>query len=509
MALSLDTSVSTTLPARLQNSCLVIGIGDKGQLQANGPALDKSALELIKKVFKRGDINGRVGETLLLQEVPGSSTDRVLLVGTGKTADISEKDYRRIVQATVTAVHATGAQSVATTLTGLNVIGPAEKALGVTWKTRVLVIDLAAKTYRFTLHKRKSTGDTAKSGVSLKKLHLLVQTAAEVRLGKIGASQALGIDSGSAFARDLGNLAPNICTPSYLASAAKRLQKEYKNLKVTVLDEAQMKKLGMGAMLSVSRGSRQPAKLICMDYRGTAAKTKPVVLVGKGITFDTGGISIKSSDSMDEMKYDMCGAASVMGAMQACLDLQLKCNLVCVVAAAENMPDGDASRPGDVVTTMSGQTVEILNTDAEGRLVLCDALTWVEKFKPAAVIDVATLTGACIVALGNVCSAVMGNNQQLTDQLLEAGQTSGDKTWQLPLWDDYQQQLDSNFADMANIGGRPAGSITAGCFLSRFAKKYPWAHLDIAGIAWHSGKNKGATGRPVPMLMQYLIDNHI
>ncbi len=506
MTIRLTTSVSNKLPARFQNSCLIVGINDKGKLQDNCPSFDQSGLDQVKNVFKRGDIKGQVGNTLLLQDVSGSSTDRVLLVGTGKAGAMSEKNYRRIVKATADAIHSTGAQSASSTLTDLDVVDTSDNALDATWKCRVFVLDVAAKTYRFTGHKRSSDDSAAPT---LKTLHLLVQDTADVRLGKLGAQQAMGIDSGSAFARDLGNLAPNICTPTYLAAEARRLQKGHKNLKVTVLDEAQMKKLGMGALLSVSRGSRQPAKLICMEYRGAAAKIKPVVLVGKGVTFDTGGISIKSSDSMDEMKYDMCGAASVMGAMQACVDLQLKCNLVCVVAAAENMPDGDASRPGDVVTTMSGQTVEILNTDAEGRLVLCDALTWVEKFKPAAVIDVATLTGACIIALGNVCSAVLANDQKLASQLLEAGQSSGDKTWQLPLWDDYQTQLDSNFADMANIGGRPAGSITAACFLSRFAEKYPWAHLDIAGIAWHSGKNKGATGRPVPLLLQYLIDNHV
>jgi len=276
-------------------------------------------------------------------------------------------------------------------------------------------------------------------------------------------------------------------------------------MKVSVLDESRMEKLGMGAFLSVSRGSRQPARLIAMDYQGGKKNQKPIVLVGKGVTFDTGGISIKSSAGMDEMKYDMCGAATVFGVMKACQALKLNINVVGVVAAAENMPDGDASRPGDVVNTLSGQSVEILNTDAEGRLVLCDTLTWVEKYKPKAVVDMATLTGACVVALGHVCSAVLGNDEELIDELYAAGQASADTTWPLPLWDDYQKQLDSNFADMANIGGAPAGTITAACFLSRFTENYPWAHLDIAGIAWNKGAEKGATGRPVPLLMHWLM----
>jgi leucyl aminopeptidase len=308
-----------------------------------------------------------------------------------------------------------------------------------------------------------------------------------------------------ALAKDLSNLPGNICTPSYLADEAKKLAREYKKFTANVLDEKAMENLGMGSLLSVSRGSRQPAKLITMHYKGGKANEKPVVLVGKGLTFDAGGISIKPSARMDEMKYDMCGSASVFGALKACAELQLPINVVGVIPSSENLPDGDANKPGDIVTSMAGLTIEILNTDAEGRLILCDALTYSERFNPAVVIDIATLTGACITALGHYTSGLMANNEKLADALLEAGQEINDRAWQLPLFDEYHKQLQSNFADLANIGGPPAGTITAACFLSRFTEKYHWAHLDIAGTAWMSGKDKGATGRPVPLLVNYLL----
>jgi leucyl aminopeptidase len=306
--------------------------------------------------------------------------------------------------------------------------------------------------------------------------------------------------------KNLSNLPGNICTPTYLADQARKLGHKSSKLKVQILDEKQMEKLGMGALLSVSRGSRQPAKLIIMEYRGAKENSKPVVLVGKGLTFDAGGISIKPAAAMDEMKYDMCGGASVFGALQACLELDLPLNVVGVVPSSENLPDGDANKPGDIVTSMSGQTIEVLNTDAEGRLILCDALTYSERFEPDTVIDIATLTGACIVALGDQAAGLMANDQKLAQEVLDAGEHTRDRAWQLPLWEDYQEQLDSNFADMANIGnGKGAGTITAACFLSRYTKKFKWAHLDIAGVAWLSGKTKGATGRPVPLLTQFLL----
>ncbi|MCX7193628.1 MAG: leucyl aminopeptidase [Proteobacteria bacterium] len=313
------------------------------------------------------------------------------------------------------------------------------------------------------------------------------------------------IAHGMKLTKDLGNLPGNICTPTYLAEQAEKLAQAHK-LKVTVLEEKDMEKLGMHSLLSVTHGSRQPAKLITLEYRGGDKKQKPVVLVGKGLTFDSGGISLKPGAEMDEMKYDMCGAASVLGTMQAIAEMSLKLNVVAVIPSSENMPDGAASRPGDIVKSMAGLTIEILNTDAEGRLILCDALTYAARFEPDTVVDIATLTGACVIALGGVASGLFSNQDQLARDLAEAGEYSNDKAWHMPLWDEYQQQLDSNFADMQNIGGRAAGSITAACFLSRFTKDYRWAHLDIAGTAWKSGKEKGATGRPVPLLTQYLIN---
>ena len=319
-------------------------------------------------------------------------------------------------------------------------------------------------------------------------------------------SDGVAIAAGVELARGLGNLPGNICTPTYLAEQARELGKSSKQLKVSVMEVAGMKKHGMGALLSVASGSDEPAKLITLQYSGGQPGDKPVVLVGKGVTFDSGGISIKPPAAMDEMKFDMCGAASVLGTIKACIAMGLPINVVGVIPATENLLGGRASKPGDIVTSMSGQTIEVLNTDAEGRLILCDALTYSERFKPDVVVDIATLTGACVVALGSHAAGLLSNNDALADDLLAAGESAGDRAWHLPLWEDYQQQLDSNFADMANIGGREAGTITAACFLSRFTEKQRWAHLDIAGVAWKSGKEKGATGRPVPLLTQFLID---
>ena len=305
------------------------------------------------------------------------------------------------------------------------------------------------------------------------------------------------------LAKDLGNLPGNVCTPTYLADQARALAKEH-SLSVQVLERQDMEKLGMGSFLSVAKGSDEPPKFIILQHKGGSKKDKPVVLVGKGITFDSGGISLKPGADMDEMKYDMSGAASVLGALKAAAMLSLPLNVVGLIPTCENLPSGRANKPGDIVTSMSGQTIEILNTDAEGRLILCDALTYAERYEPAAVVDIATLTGACVIALGHVATGVMANNDALARELIHAGETAYDRCWQLPLWDDYQEQLKSNFADMANIGGRPAGTITAACFLSRFTKKYDWAHLDIAGTAWKSGKDKGSTGRPVPLLVHFL-----
>jgi leucyl aminopeptidase len=342
------------------------------------------------------------------------------------------------------------------------------------------------------------------SSPALRRLALYVDRAA-LKRAAAGLEQGLAVAHGMSLAKDLGNLPPNVCTPAYLAAQARELAQHYR-MKITVLERADMQRLGMHTLLSVAQGSAQPPKFIVLEHRGGPKTMKPVVLVGKGITFDTGGISIKPAAEMDEMKFDMCGAASVLGTLKAVGEMKLPINVVGVVPTTENMPGGRATRPGDIVKSLSGQTVEILNTDAEGRLILCDALTYVERFEPAAVIDIATLTGACVIALGHVASGLFANDDALAREVASAGEVSYDRVWHMPLWADYQEQLKSNFADFANIGGRPAGAVTAACFLARFAGKFKWAHLDIAGTAWKSGKEKGATGRPVPLLTEFLVN---
>ena len=491
----IDIKVTQKIPARGSNAVLVLSVQD-GEYSPSFTLAD-DATKAINQVTKRGNLPNTEHKTLTLYDVPGIAVSRILLQRSGKPS--------RIRPAASVVAHASAIADAIRHSPCENVVlavdeGFCPAALTLENYAKIFTTALASKQYTFNLHKQiKPITESA-----LKTITFIVNKDHSSAV-KRGANAGAAIAHGMNLTKDLGNLAPNICTPEYLAKQARTLGKGDPNMKISVLDEKQMEKLGMDAFLSVSRGSRQPGRLIAMDYRGGKKNQKPIVLVGKGVTFDTGGISIKPSAGMDEMKYDMCGAATVFGVMQACQTLNLKLNVVGVVAAAENMPDGDASRPGDVVTTMSGQSVEILNTDAEGRLVLCDTLTWVEKYKPKAVVDMATLTGACIVALGHVCSAVLGNDDELIDELYDAGQQSADTTWRLPLWDDYQKQLDSNFADMANIGGSAAGTITAACFLSRFTENYPWAHLDIAGIAWDSGPQKGATGRPVSMLMHWLL----
>jgi leucyl aminopeptidase len=371
----------------------------------------------------------------------------------------------------------------------------------INWKTQRIVESFEAGLYSFT----KMKGKPPKNVSPIESVDLLIDDKSEFKtvLSAIAAGSALtaGINS----AKTLGNLPGNICTPTYLADQAKQLARDYSSITTKIIEEKEIERLGMGAFMSVTRGSVQPGKLIVITHKGGKAKEAPHVLVGKGITFDTGGISLKPGAGMHEMIWDMCGAASVFGTMLAIAEQGLAMNVVGVIAAAENMPSGDASRPGDIVKTMSGQTVEILNTDAEGRLVLCDALTYIDQFNPKTVIDVATLTGACIVALGSHASAMYANDDGVAADLTKAGEDSLDRVWRMPLWEDYQVQINSAFADMTNIGGREAGSITAACFLARFTRKYRWAHLDVAGSAFKgSGPSKGSTGRPVSLLFEYL-----
>ncbi|WP_152225392.1 leucyl aminopeptidase [Pseudomonas sp. SCB32] len=488
--------VKSVRPETLKTATLVIAVGEGRKLGATAKAVDDVTGGAIGTLLKRGDLAGKVGQTLLLQDLPNIKAERVLLVGAGKERDLSDRAYRKLVSSVLSSLKNLGGADAVLALGDLAVKG--RNAHG---KARLQVETLADGTYVFDRFKSQKA-----EAPKLKKITLLVDKADTAAVEQ-GAKEAQAIANGMALTRDLGNLPPNLCHPTFLGEQAKAMAKEHKGLKVEVLDEKKLRELGMGSFLAVAQGSDQPPRLIVLQYNGGKKDEAPHVLVGKGITFDTGGISLKPGLGMDEMKFDMCGAASVFGTFRAVLELQLPINLVGVMACAENMPSGGATRPGDIVTTMSGQTVEILNTDAEGRLVLCDALTYVERFKPQSVVDIATLTGACIVALGSNTSGLMGNNDALIKQLLKAGEVADDRAWQLPLFDEYQEQLDSPFADIANIGGPKAGTITAGCFLSRFAKKFHWAHLDIAGTAWISGgKDKGATGRPVPLLTQYLLD---
>ena len=480
----------------LRTGCLVVGVFESKRLSEAAQRLDEASGGTISRIIRRGDIEGKTGQTLMLYDLPNVRSERVLLTGCGKQRKFDDNAYRKVIETSAASVQNSGATDACCCLIELPV-----GTRNTRWKIRQAVIGIESKLYTFDQTK------SAKEPPShpLKKMILVAPHSDDGKKNQQAMYEGSAIATGMSLARDLANLPGNICTPSYLAERARAIKKGKRALKLTVIDEQEMEKLGMGALLSVSRGSEQPAKLIILEYRGTDSKTKPIVLVGKGITFDTGGISIKPSEAMDEMKYDMAGAASVLGTIKACAEMELSINAVGIVAGAENMPGGRASKPGDIVTTMSGKTVEILNTDAEGRLVLCDALTYAQKFEPAFIIDIATLTGAVIIALGNHPSGLMGNDQKLIQDLIEAGVESGDRVWQLPLWNEYQEQLDSHFADIANIGGRPAGSITAACFLSRFTEGYRWAHLDIAGTAWRTGKEKGATGRPIPLLVDYLM----
>ena len=481
---------------KARSACQIITVTQPRKLSASGQRVDKANGGMLSAILKSGDMDGTVAQTLLLPSTGINGVQRLLLVGCGKESEMNERNFDRVVNAIASTLESSGARDAELYAAEIPL-----KGRDLTWKIRQSALLLNNSEYRFD--GLKSDKPAARKGLRKVAINVLKKDAERARQA---IAEATAISAGMSLTRDLGNLPANICTPTYLAKQAQVLARSDKRLRVSILDEADMKRLKMGSLLSVSAGSRQPAKLITIEYRGAAAAEKPVVLVGKGVTFDTGGISLKPGQSMDEMKYDMCGAASVFGTLQAVTRMQLPINVVGIIPATENMPDGIATKPGDIVTSMSGQTIEILNTDAEGRLILCDALTYAAKFKPSCVIDIATLTGAVIVALGKVPSGVMGNNPALIKDLVKSGQQIEDKIWELPLWDEYQEQLNSNFADMANIGGRDAGTITAACFLSRFTGDYKWAHLDIAGTAWKSGDAKGATGRPVPLLTQFIIN---
>ncbi len=491
----MDFEIITTAPAEIETECLVIGVGADAEFTPSSEAIDAASNGYIRALIDAGDFSGKNGESQLLRNLPNVAAKRVMLLGLGKAGERSIGKQQTLITNAATAITKLGVSSAAFALDCAS-----SDDDDIYRDTRHTAQWCSAALYSYDATKSKKADP-------IKLEHVHIQVAEElVEIAEGALLDGVAIANGVSSARELGNLPGNICTPLYLADHARNLAAEFESISVEILDEEQMTELGMGALMAVGKGSAVPPRLLVLKYTGADESEKPHALVGKGITFDTGGISLKPGAEMDEMKFDMCGAASVLGTIEAVAEMALPINLVVLVAAAENMPSDRATKPGDVVTTLSGQTVEILNTDAEGRLVLCDALTYAERFEPQSVIDVATLTGACIIALGNQASGLMSNNQELADKILDAGQYAGDRAWQLPLWDEYQQQLDSNFADIANIGGRPAGTITAACFLSRFAKKFAWAHLDIAGVAWNSGKAKGATGRCVPLLCQYLLD---
>jgi leucyl aminopeptidase len=473
----------------------VVGVYADRKLSEAATTLDKTSKGYIRRVIDRGDMAGAIGSSLMLHDVPGIASTRVLLLGLGPKAEFAEKQFRRCITTAIEVLAQTGSVDAELHVTEL-AVGRRD----IEWRVMQTARAAREATYRFEQMKSAP----AKEAPALRRVVLAVAKSDEKRAAR-GLSQGLALAHGISLARDLGNLPGNVCTPAYLAEQARKLAKHYR-FKVQVLERADMEKLGMNTLLSVAAGSSQPPKLIVLEYRAGPKTQKPVVLVGKGVTFDTGGISLKPAPEMDEMKYDMSGAGSVLGTLKAVAEMKLPLNVIGIIPATENMPGGRATKPGDIVTSMSGLTVEILNTDAEGRLILCDALTYAERYDPAAVIDIATLTGACVIALGHVVSGLFANNDPLAREVLSAGEQSGDGAWHLPLHDEYQDQLRSNFADFANIGGRPAGAVTAACFLSRFTKKFKWAHLDVAGTAWKSGKDKGSTGRPVPLLTQFLVN---
>ncbi|MGI1669263.1 MAG: leucyl aminopeptidase [Neptuniibacter sp.] len=492
----MDFEIVSSDITSLETECLVLAVEADSTLSPAAKIADEASSGHISEILEGGDISGKNAQTLLLHKVPGLAAKRVLLVGFGKEDDRNNRNYRKVVKAIMGVAKSTGVSSLALAI-DIQPTDDEDKYRQV----RHLVEWAGNELYIYDETKSKKADP-----IKLEQISIHVSED-DTDLAETALMDGTAIVNGTSIARDLGNLPGNFCTPTYLAEQALELDDEFETLSTTIVDEEEMNELGMHCLLSVGNGSEEPSKLIVMEYKGGEEGDKPHVMVGKGITFDTGGISLKPGGGMDEMKYDMCGAASVFGAMTAICEMELPINVVGIVAAAENMPSGHATKPGDIVTTMSGQTVEILNTDAEGRLVLCDALTYAGKFEPASVVDIATLTGACIIALGHHATGILSNNDELAAELIEAGEQAADKGWQLPLWDEFQEQLDSNFADIANIGGRPGGTITAACFLSRFTKEYRWAHLDIAGVAWNSGgKEKGSTGRCVPMLTQYILN---
>jgi len=489
----MEFSIKTLSPETAKLGCVVLGIfgANAAEKELTAPArrVDQHTRGALRAAL--ADLSGKAGSTLLLRGLPHIAAERVLLVGLGARKEFGEAAYRDAVRAAAGALRELGAKDAALFLVDLKV-----RNRPLSWNLRQAVLGIREAFYRFDELKQKKSPPP-----SLERVTLPLPPAAQLSQA---LNEARATADGADLTRTLGNLPSNICTPSYLADQARKLARQFK-LQVEVLERKDMVKLGMGAFLAVTSASHEPPKLIVLRYNGAGKSKAPLALVGKGITFDTGGISLKPAGEMDEMKFDMSGAGSVLGTIRALAAMKAPVNVVGIIPTCENMPGGHAVKPGDVVTTLSGQTVEILNTDAEGRLILCDALTYAERYKPELVIDIATLTGACVIALGHIATGLFANDQKLADEVRAAADDAWDRVWQMPLWEDYQEQLRSNFADMANIGGRPGGSITAASFLARFTRKQRWAHLDIAGTAWRSGREKGSTGRPVPLLVRFAL----
>lgn len=491
--MTLEFDLNHDAPASFAADCIVVGAYADGRLTGAGRALDEAAGGRLAALVERGDVSGKTGKTALLHDIPGLRAPRVLVVGLGDAAKFGVPQYLKAIGDAARALKAGPVTHALVTLSTEAVAGR-----DAAWAIRQAVIASSHALYRYTATLGKAAAEKALAEKGLARVTIAGEDAAALAQGR-------AIAAGVAFARELGNLPPNICNPAYLAQQAQEFAARFDTTTCEVLEREQMAELGMGSLLAVARGSANAPRLIVLRYTG-AGDAKPYVLVGKGITFDTGGINLKVAGGIEEMKYDMCGAANVMGTFVSAVGMQLPINLVVVVPAVENMPDADAYRPSDVITSMAGKTIEVGNTDAEGRLILCDALTYAQRFEPAALVDVATLTGACMIALGKYASGLMSKHDDLAGELLAAGETVFDRAWRLPLWDEYQTLLESSFADVYNIGGRWGGAITAGCFLARFTEGQRWAHLDIAGVANDEGKRGMATGRPVGLLSQWLID---
>ncbi|MFA5494177.1 MAG: leucyl aminopeptidase [Porticoccaceae bacterium] len=488
----MDFKARSLDPVSVKTDSLVVLLPTSGKLSDTASSINRATGGLVASLLKSGEL-AKSGGSATLYAPPGLAAKKLVLISAGDKAP-SDSQFFKLAGKIASLITAPGTKSAAVHLNG---VGPDNRDRP--WCAQQVARAAGEALYLFDQCKSKK--EQNRPALAKTSLHSDSKDTAQLNAA---IDRGLALAKGVNYARELGDLPANICTPSYLATRARELAKGTPNLSAKVLTEKQMEELKMGSLLSVTAGTDTPAQLIILEYKGGARGAAPVALVGKGVTFDSGGISLKPGAGMDEMKYDMCGAASVLGALVTAAELKLPVNIIALIPAVENMPSGKATKPGDIVTSMSGQTIEVLNTDAEGRLILCDALTYVERYKPKAVVDIATLTGACVVALGNHATGLFSNNDDLAAELLACGEESGDRAWRMPVWEDYDQQLKSNFADIANVGGRNAGSVTAACFLGRFTKNYAWAHLDIAGTAWHSGSNKGATGRPVPLLVEYL-----